>query len=92
MSDYQYLLRRYSGSLEEVLFGEHHPPADRWDGRVDDPGGEPTLSHMETLLEVDVAERTRNVFALVNSISEPAHTWLTGISRVPAVIKNRPTQ
>lgn len=49
------------------------------------------VSHMETLLEVDAAERTRDVFDLVNSISSPVHDWLTGLNRVPAVIKGRPS-
>ncbi|WP_423185137.1 hypothetical protein [Arthrobacter sp. NyZ413] len=70
----------------------------------EDPDGETTfwrvfrlhglrnrVSHMETLLEVDAAERARDVFALINSISRPAHDWLTGINRVPAVLKTRPS-
>ena len=71
---------------------------------VVDPDGETTfwrvyrlhglrnrVSHMETLLEVDATERTRDVFNLVNSISSPVHDWLTGLNRVPAVIKARPS-
>lgn len=71
---------------------------------VVDPDGEKTfwrvyrlhglrnrVSHMETLLEVDAAERARDVLDLVNSISSPVHDWLTGLNRVPVVVKGRPT-
>jgi hypothetical protein len=48
------------------------------------------VSHMETLIHVDAAERARDVLALVKSISIPVHDWLTGMNRVPVVLKTRP--
>lgn len=50
------------------------------------------VSHMETLLDVDAAERSRDAFNLVHSISPSAHNWLTGLNRVPVVLKTRPSK
>ena len=48
------------------------------------------VSHMESLLEVDSAERSRDIFNLIGSISEPTRNWITGINRVPAIAVLRP--
>jgi len=70
---------------------------------VADPSGEVTfwrvarlhglrnrVSHMENLLGVDVPERTRDIFDLVGSISEPARDWATGLNRVTSTYRSRP--
>lgn len=48
------------------------------------------VSHMENLLATDTRERTRDIFQLVASINPSAEKWLTGINRVPVVVKTRP--
>ncbi|MFD3509271.1 hypothetical protein [Nocardia sp. NPDC058666] len=48
------------------------------------------VSHMESLLTCEIADRARDVFDLAGSISPAARNWLTGISRVSAVAKTRP--
>lgn len=49
------------------------------------------VSHMETLLDVDAAERSRDIFTLVRAICPPTHDWLTGLNRVPVILKTRPS-
>lgn len=48
------------------------------------------VSHMENLLTVDTADRTKDIFDLVGSINDPVRVWLTSINRVPHVAKLRP--
>lgn len=48
------------------------------------------VSHMESLLTVDTADRTKDIFDLVGSINDPVRVWLTSINRVPQVVKSRP--
>lgn len=48
------------------------------------------VSHMETLIDVDVDERARDALNLVRSVSLPVHNWLKGMNRVPVVMKTRP--
>lgn len=71
---------------------------------VDDPYGEKTywrvahlhelrnrVSHMDSLLNVDVLDVIKDAFALVGSIDPALGNWLTGTSNVSAVYKERPT-
>lgn len=48
------------------------------------------VSHGEPLLAVDASHLTRELFGLVRSINEAAHDWLTGLNRVPAIVRTRP--
>lgn len=48
------------------------------------------VSHMEPLLHTNVAEYTQEAFALVRSINENVADWVTGISKVSQVLKQRP--
>jgi len=49
------------------------------------------VSHMETLLGIDAQERAKDIFNLVGAINEPTRQWLTGINRIPSVLKSRPS-
>ncbi len=66
---------------------------------VEDPSGEVTfwrvyrlhslrnrVSHMEPLLHIDVRDRMGDAFGLVRSIDVDVAQWLSGISRVSAVL------
>lgn len=70
---------------------------------AEDPEGEKTywrvahlhklrnrVSHMDSLLNVDVLDVTRDAFALVGSIDPVLANWLTGTSTVSAVYGKRP--
>lgn len=48
------------------------------------------VSHGEPLLTINVKDKTRDLFALVKSIDEPTHNWLTGLNRVPGIAATRP--
>lgn len=49
------------------------------------------VSHMETLLYTNIDDALADAFELVGSISEPAHVWMTGLNRVPDVVRARPS-
>lgn len=48
------------------------------------------VSHMDSLLEVDVQDIMRDAFALTRSIDPDVGNWVTGSSRVSEVLKKRP--
>ncbi|KQB85967.1 Abi-like protein [Corynebacterium lowii] len=69
----------------------------------DDPHGERTywrvakvhglrnrVSHMDSLLNVDVRDEVGEAFSLVRSIDPDVANWLTGVSRVAQVSKGKP--
>ncbi|WP_296090835.1 hypothetical protein, partial [uncultured Corynebacterium sp.] len=71
--------------------------------RVDDSNGEKTywrvahlhdlrnrISHMDSLLNVDILDITKDAFALTESIDPDLATWLTSTSTVSAVHRKRP--
>ena len=70
---------------------------------ADDPHGEKTywwvahvhdlrnrVSHMDSLLNIDILDITENVFALVESIDPVLGNWLMSISTINAVYRKRP--
>lgn len=70
---------------------------------ISDPDGEETywrvvrlhllrnrVSHMESLLSIDLKDRVRDMNQLVQSIDPHVADWFTGINRVLAVMKDRP--
>lgn len=48
------------------------------------------VSHMEPLLHLDVADYMRDAYELVESIDPQVAAWLTGVSKVSAVLKTAP--
>ena len=72
--------------------------------KIDDPDGSVTfwriahlhqlrnrVSHMEPLLNLQIKDLINDAFALIRSIDESAADWATGISKVSAVLNQRPT-
>lgn len=70
---------------------------------IEDPSGEKTywrvahlhelrnrVSHMDSLLNVDVLDLANDAFMLVASIDPILRNWLTGTSTVSAVHKKKP--
>ena len=70
---------------------------------ADDPHGEKTywrvshvhdlrnrVSHMDSLLNIDILDVTENAFALVESIDPVLGNWLMSISTINAVYRKRP--
>lgn len=73
--------------------------------RIDDPTGRETfwrvyrlhqlrnrVSHMEPLLDADVNALMKNAFKLVGSIDAKVEAWVSGGSRVSAVLRQRPSR
>lgn len=71
---------------------------------VTDPDGELTfwrvshvhhlrnrVSHMESLLNVDVLDVVQDAFDLLQSIDRDVANWVTGGSKVKPIFKERPT-
>lgn len=50
------------------------------------------VSHMEPLLNLDVADYMRDAYELLGSIDPEVATWLTGVSRVSAILKQTPVE
>lgn len=48
------------------------------------------VSHMEPLLDEDVVDLMQEACALVGSIDPDVRNWVTGLNRVPAIVKQRP--
>lgn len=48
------------------------------------------VSHMEPLLSIDVEDLMNEAFDLVRSIDPAVANWVTGVSRVSEVLKERP--
>ncbi|WP_258184308.1 hypothetical protein [Microbacterium foliorum] len=48
------------------------------------------VSHMEPLLDVDVADRIQEALALVRSIDRDVANWVSGANRVPVILRDRP--
>lgn len=70
----------------------------------DDAGGETTywrvvhlhelrnrVSHMDSLLHVNVARSIKDAYDLVGSIDPALRDWITGVSEVSATLKRRPS-
>lgn len=48
------------------------------------------VSHMDSLLNIDILDRVKDAFDLVGSIDPVLYDWLTGTSTVSAIYKKRP--
>lgn len=48
------------------------------------------VSHMEPIFNIDVKDQVCDALSLVRSINIDVAQWLTGISRVSAILKTRP--
>lgn len=70
---------------------------------TDDPDGEKTywrvthihylrnrVSHMESLLDIDVNDQIREAFALIHSIDPQVANWVTSTNRVPEILRRSP--
>lgn len=49
------------------------------------------VSHMEPLLDLDVRDKIDEAFALVRSMDHDLANWISGTSRVSAILKQRPS-
>lgn len=48
------------------------------------------VSHMESILDIDVLDIVQNAFDLLRSIDQDVADWLTGASRVKTVFRDKP--
>lgn len=48
------------------------------------------VSHMDSLLNVDVGSHMKDAFDLIESISPDLRSWLSGTSTVTSILRERP--
>lgn len=102
-TDDSWLLSEPASPLRSLTARKRKEALERAFPNVDDPEGETTfwrvshvhhlrnrVSHMEPIFNIDVKDQVGDAFSLVRSINVDVAQWLTGISRVSAILKTRP--
>ena len=83
--------RLWDEALENAFQGENDPDGEITFWRVAHLHHlRNRVSHMEPLLTIDVKDKVDEAFRLVRSIDPKLADWLTGVSNVASVLKQRP--